>query len=207
MRQTNMKWLRTSVWILTVAVISFSCQQSPSNVQASREPTVPGVTNGGTSQSSNSKDVLLSQADRDFMKKAEDSDIRERNLGRFIMQKSQTTTVRDYGKMLADDHTKDLHNVIDLMESKGIHQPKNLPEVKQEALDQLNNLSGPALDRAFLEIMVKDHENNVALYRRETQSGEDPAVREYAARALLTLQEHLKKAQELQNKLTQSSTR
>jgi putative membrane protein len=189
MRQRQFKFLRTGLLVITLAAGAFACQKSPETVQA-----------GNTSH-----DVLLSPADRNFMKNAEDSDIKLRNLARVMMQRSDNEDVRNYAKMLDKDHTNDLRNAIELMESKGIHQPQNLPEVKHEALTELNKLSGPALDRAFIDTMVQDHQKAVAEYTKEVQSGEDPAVRDYAARTLETLQKHLQKAQELQRKLNQSS--
>src|SRR5262249_24386428 len=150
-------------------------------------------------------DVLLSEADRNFMKKAEDTNIKLQNLGRVIMQRAENSEVRDYAKMLVDDHTKDLHKVVELMEGKGIHQPKNMPEVEHEALAKLNGLTGAELDRAFVDTMIKDHEKAVAEYTKEETSGEDPAVRDYAARTLLMLQKHLQKAHELQTKLSEGS--
>jgi putative membrane protein len=185
-----------------------ACQRNPENVQAAREDTVPGATNQNPSRPANAgKDALLTAADQAFMKKAEDRSIRERNLARVAMQRTRNSDVRDFAKMIVDDHTKDLHNIVNLMESKGIPQPKNMPEVKHEAEGMLNNLSGAAMDRAFIDAMIKDHERDIAEFTKEVRSGEDPAVRDYAAHALETLQKHLQKAQELQSKLAKNPSK
>jgi putative membrane protein len=198
MKNINTSWLTISVLAISLVLLG-SCQQSPQSVQAARE--APGVTNENPANTGH--DALLNKGDREFMRRAEDFDLQQRNLSRFILQRSQNADVRNYAKMLVDDHTKDLHNAVALMEDKGIRQPTNMPEVKHEALTELSKLSGLALDRAFIETVVKDHEKAIAEYTKEEQSGEDPAVRDYAARSLLTLQQHLQKAQELQGKLTQ----
>jgi putative membrane protein len=208
MKQRNQKILATGVFVFAFAFTSVSCQRNPQNVQAAREDTVPGATNQNPSRAANSgKDALLSQADQTFMKNAEDGSIRERNLARVAMQRTQNSDVRDYAKMVADDHTKDLHNIVNLMESKGIPQPKNMPEVKHQAEGMLDSLNGPAMDRAFIETMIKDHQKDVEEFTKEERSGEDPAVRDYAAHELETLQKHLQKAQELQSKLMESPSK
>lgn len=194
----NCKSLQIGALALAVTAGAVACQRNPENVQASREEKA-------TNSESANQDKLLSPADRAFMKKAEDSDIQERDLGRVMMQKSQNSDVRDYAKMLADDHDKDLKNVINLLENKGIHQPKDMVHVNNEALTELNGLSGPALDKRFMELMVQNHQKDIAEYTKEEKSGEDPQVRDYAAHTLTTLDKHLKKAQEVESKLDQNS--
>lgn len=185
-----------------------ACQRNPQNVQASREETATNEANQNSTPAANgNEDSLLSPADRAFMKRAEDTDIQQRDLGRVMMQRSQNSDVRDYAKMLADDHDKDLQNVVNVLENKGIHQPKNVVQVNNEALAELNGLSGAALDQAFIDRMVKDHQKDVAAYTNEEKAGEDPTVRDYAARTLMTLDKHLKKAEDLQAKLAETSSK
>src|SRR5437879_10600852 len=86
------------------------CQQSDRNVQAARE-TAPGTAN-------TTSKAVLNDSDRDFLKKAEDGDIKERNIGRVVLEKSQNKDVKDYAQMLVDDHTKDLRRAVDLMNQK-----------------------------------------------------------------------------------------
>lgn len=196
----NTKSLQIGVLIIALGLGAVACQRNPQNVQASREENATNANN-------TNKDQLMTPADRAFMKKAEDADIQERDLGRVMMNRSQNSDVRDYAKMLADDHDKDLRNVVNLEEDKGIHQPKDMVQVNNDALAELNKLSGPAMDKRFMEMMVQDHQKDVAEYTKEEQAGEDPAVRDYAAHALTTLDKHLKKAQDVQQKLEQTSAR
>lgn len=110
--------------------------------------------------------------------------------------------------MLVDEHTKNLRKLVDLMNQKGMPQPKGLPEVKREALGKLNGLSGSALDREFVMMMVREHENDIAEFRKEMNSTQDEDVKYYVMHTLPMLQEHLQKAQQLQEKLsTGSNTR
>ena len=46
----------------------------------------------------------------------------------FWKKSSQKKNVKDYAQMLVDDHSKDLKDVVDLMNQKGMPQPKDLPE-------------------------------------------------------------------------------
>ena len=95
MTQITRSWFRLGVFAVLVAIIGFSCQRSPQNVQAAGDTLQTG--NGG-------KDVLMTPYERQFMKEAEENDIKERNLGRFVLEKSQNSDVRGYAQMLVDDH-------------------------------------------------------------------------------------------------------
>ena|SRR5689334_20091806 len=121
----NMRFFTAGALAVGILLAVAGCQQSNRNVQAARE------TSSGAGNTTNK--AVLSDSDRDFLKKAEDGNIKERNIARVVVDKSENKDVKDYAQMLVDDHTKDLRRVVDLMNQKGMSQPKNLPEVKHEA--------------------------------------------------------------------------
>ena len=180
-------------------LIIAGCQQSGQNVQAARETS--------TDTGDRTK-AVLNDAEKNFLTKAEEVDIRQRNLGRVMLEKSQNKDVKDYAQMLVDDHSKNLRDVVDLMNQKGMAQPKDLPEVKHEAVDKLNAMSGPELDREFVKMMLDDHQKDVSEFRNEANTAQDKDVKDYATRTVSMLEKHLQKAQELQSKtVSTSSTR
>jgi putative membrane protein len=194
----NMRLFMAGILGAALLFVVSGCQQSNENVQAARE------TGTGTGEST--AKAVLNDSDRDFLKKAEEGDIRERDIGRVVAEKSQNKDVKDYAQMLVDDHTKDLRKVTDLMNQKGMPQPKDLPKVNNEALDKLNGMSGPGLDREFVKIMVEDHQKDIAEYQKEAGAAKDEDVKYYAMHTQPTLQEHLQKAQDLQQKMSSGST-
>ena len=62
---------------------------------------------------------------------------------------------------------------------------------QQKAADQISQRSGAAFDKSFLNQMALDHKQTIALFRRESRSGNDPDLKAYAAKTLPTLEEHL----------------
>jgi len=48
--------------------------------------------------------------------------------------------------------------------------------------------------------MALDHKQTIALFRRESRSGNDPDLKAYAAKTLPTLEEHLKMVRSLHTK-------
>jgi putative membrane protein len=59
------------------------------------------------------------------------------------------------------------------------------------ATEKLNGLSGASFDKAYIEMMVADHQNAVALFEKASQST-DSAVKAYASKYLPVLKKHLK---------------
>jgi putative membrane protein len=55
----------------------------------------------------------------------------------------------------------------------------------------LAKLQGAAFDRAYIQHMVNDHEEDVKLFRTEAKHGKDPDLKRFAAHTLPTLEAHL----------------
>jgi putative membrane protein len=166
------------------------CQQGNNSVQAAREPS--------------SADNTITGADRNFVMQAVKDNIRERVLGKIAEQQSQNSDVKDYGKMLVNDHNEALQKLVALMNKNGMPQPSGLPEERSEAINKLQSLSGPSFDKEFIGMMVENHQKAVDTYQREQNSAQNSDVRDYAKNMLPTLQKHLKEAQDLQSKLETS---
>lgn len=66
---------------------------------------------------------------------------------------------------------------------------------------RLQGLSGAEFDRAYATEMVNDHQQDVQKFQTASQTVNDQRLRDYAQNTLPTLQEHLRMAQDLQNKV------
>ena len=99
----------------------------------------------------------------------------------------------EYGdKIPADDRdvvTKANDELKGLAAKKNVTLPASL-DAKHKALQQkLEKQKGAAFDSAYMEEMVKDHQQAVALFQREAKSGKDPDTKAWAEKTLPTLQE------------------
>ena len=178
------------------------CQRDNRAVQAASEPETAEPITSGKAVPDNAPEVtnVIEGADRSFIMEAEKDNLQERLLGRLAAEKSQNPDVQAYGKMLSRDHNAALRNLVSLMSKYGIAQPPGLPEERKEAINDVKGLSGPEFDRAFIEMMVKDHEKAIADFQKEVSSAQNRDVRRYAKDQIPVLQKHLEKARDLQNK-------
>ena len=135
------------------------------------------------------------QAEQRFLTEAIQGDLAEVNVGKLAQEKGQADDVKQFGQMLAQDHGDHLKQAEQMAEQMGINPP-NSPSVKQQAIhEKLEKLSGSAFDKEFKQAMVKDHQEDIAKYRREAKGKGQLA--QFAQQTVPTLEKHLKQAQAL----------
>jgi putative membrane protein len=103
--------------------------------------------------------------------------------------------VKKFGQRMVDDHGKGEDELKSIAQHRGITLPSDLDPKDKALMTRLSKLHGATFDRTYIRNMVTDHKQDVAAFRRESTSGKDPEVKEWAARMLPTLEEHLKEAE------------
>jgi putative membrane protein len=98
---------------------------------------------------------------------------------------------------MVDDHSKANEELKQAAEMVQIEVPSETPKKAKKAQEKLSKLSGADFDRAYAKMMVSDHKEDVKAFEREVRRGAVPPVKNFAAKTLPTLQEHLKLAEEL----------
>ena len=140
-------------------------------------------------------------ADHKFLMFAAMGGTAEVELGRLAAQKGASEDVRQFGRMMVDDHTKANEELTRVASSKGMTPPTALDAKHQAAVRKLSAISGEKFDREYARMMVGDHKKAVAEFQKEADRGADPDVKAFAASKLHALREHLRMAQRLNDKL------
>jgi putative membrane protein len=79
----------------------------------------------------------------------------------------------------------------------GAHGDHMMDAKHQKVMDRLSGLSGAEFDREYMKHMVKDHEDAVSDFQKQSTRAKDPDIKAFAARTLPALQEHLRMAREI----------
>jgi putative membrane protein len=159
-----------------------------------------GTSGGSTTGSTGSRGsaATASSEDRAFILEAAAGGLAEVELGRLASQKAARGEVKEFGQMMVTDHTKANEQLMKIAQAKSVDAPHALKPEHKAMKDQLSKLSGEAFDRAYIQHMVKDHQEDVAHFRKESTEASDPDVKQFASATLPTLQKHLKRAQEIE---------
>jgi putative membrane protein len=203
--------------LTAIGVIAAGCQKSTTLTAASPSPDSGGMTNSTQSPNSNTMDsnptaanttadgatatpataTGLSDSDRDFIMKAAQGGLMEVDAGKLAESQAANAKVKAFGERMVTDHSAVDNQLATIAQKDQITLPTSLPPDDQAKLDHLRTLHGRAFDRAYSNMMVKDHEQDVQDFQQASNSLTDAELRSFAQSTLPTLQTHLSMAQQL----------
>ena len=142
--------------------------------------------------------VPSDQAGGQFLTDAMKGDNSEVKLGNLATTQGSSQGVKDFGKMLVDDHGKAKDEVAQLAMSMNI---PTTDETKPEAdaeYTKLQGMNGADFDKELVSYMIEDHKKDIAKFQEEAKSTDPDPVTQLASKTVPTLQKHLDTAQSLQ---------
>ena len=134
--------------------------------------------------------------DAKFLMDAARGDVAEIKLGQLAQQKGESEGVREFGKMLEEDHSKAGKKTSELAKDLDVIPPAQPSAEQMAKYAELERLSGSEFDHQFAAEMVKGHQEEISKYEKQAQSG-NPKVAKLASDTLPTLRHHLEVAQGL----------
>lgn len=159
-----------------------------------------------------SKDIAKDQNDQKF----EDSDIKkdakfavnaadggmlEVELAALAQKNGSSKVVKDFSKHIMEDHTKANEELKALALSKSISLPTALSEKNLNKVDKLSKKTGSEFDKDYIDFMISDHKDDIDLFEKEAEKGNDPELKAFAAGKLPTLKHHLQMAEDAKEAL------
>ena len=136
-----------------------------------------------------SKSSALSAKDKTFMHKAAKGGMMEVAMGRLAEQNGKSDDVKSFGKRMVTDHSKANDELKSIAEKKGVKLSSKEPSEKWSS------------DKAYIDMMVKDHEKDLAEFQEEAKNGSDADVKKFAEDTSKVVQEHFDLAKKTQSKL------
>jgi putative membrane protein len=138
-------------------------------------------------------------SDQDFLNTAAQTDMVEVHLGNLAQDSASSQAIKDYGHMLAGDHTQDYQALQSLAQQASLTVPTAIDTDHNKSLiTPLHGLKGKAFDHTYIQDMVAGHTQALALYKKEAHDATNPAIRSYAQNTIPTLQKHLDAAKAIQ---------
>jgi putative membrane protein len=158
--------------------------------------TVPG---GGAARAQTD---TVSEQDKTFLKGQQETNLAEVSLGKVVIERATSETVRELARKLVADHQAVLELNADLHKKLGLTAPEQ-PSAEQMAKgESIKSQSGAAFDAAFVAAQVEGHTKSVSSAQKEISSGSHPDVKAFATNYLPKAQMHLQHSQEAQTALS-----
>lgn len=141
--------------------------------------------------------VMAATVDQEFVTKAAQGGLAEVKLGEMASTNGASDAVTTFGEHMVSDHGKANDELKSTATGKGANVPTTPSAEQQATAARLAKLKGAAFDAEYAKVMVKDHQETVALFKKESSAGKDPELKAFAAKTLPTIEQHLKMAQAL----------
>ncbi|ESX06348.1 membrane protein [Mesorhizobium sp. LSJC268A00] len=137
-----------------------------------------------------------------FVKTVPSSNEFEIQSSKLAEEKSKAADVKKFAKQMVKDHTKagkEFKAALSQGQTTGSTKAAGpaLQPKEQAMLDELKSASGKDFDAKYIQMQTDAHKEAVALFSSYANSGDDPAMKEFAKKTLPTLQMHEKHVKEL----------
>jgi putative membrane protein len=137
-------------------------------------------------------------SDQQFVDFAGQTDMIEANLGQLAQDVAASQSVKDYGKMLANDHTGDYNQLSGIAMQANLNMPKSIDAKHVTSMiAPFHKLSGASFDHRFIAEMIAGHTKAIAIYKKEAAGASNQAIQSYAEQTLPVLEKHLDDAKKL----------
>jgi putative membrane protein len=130
------------------------------------------------------------EPDSVFILEAASSSMLEIQLGTIAQAKATNPRVKAYGAMMVKDHTLATQELIPIAAKLNVSLPDTLLRKHARHLRHLDNLSGQAFDRAYINMMVEAHKDDIDEFEDASKKAADADVRAFATRQLPILRMH-----------------
>ncbi len=182
----------------TMKKIAFNCMLAVMLCAAAACNT----TNDSTDTAEEQNEEQFGEAredDTEFAVAAANGGMMEVQMGELAQKNGSSQAVKDFGRMMVEDHGKANEELKSLAQQLNITLPTSMGEDKQEKYNELANKTGREFDQAYADLMVKDHKEDIEAFKEEAQEGRIPELKNWAAGKVPVLEMHLQKAQAMQN--------
>jgi putative membrane protein len=139
--------------------------------------------------------------DQAFVDEAASGGKMEVELGRLAEQNASNPKVKEFGARMVEDHTRLNAELGSVAKSIGLTFPTKLSAEQQTTYANLSKLSGTKFDKAYIDLMVKDHTDDLAAFQKEEAATQNQKLKRAVAKAIPIIHEHLNMAKSDSTKL------
>jgi putative membrane protein len=137
----------------------------------------------------------------EFVSKATIGGMTEVELGKIAQKNGSSNDVKEYGKMLEKDHAAANEKLRSIASAENISVPSSMDNEHTMHVSDMGSRSGADFDKAFIAMMLDDHEKDIAEFKKAAESNSNQKIKDFASQTLPTLQKHLDKARSIKSKM------
>jgi putative membrane protein len=128
-------------------------------------------------------------ADKSFIKDASEGSLAEINFAKLALEKSKDPNVRKFAEKMITDHKKLIEDMKPFAVKYDV-KVSGTPVMDHAKYQELKMKSGIDFDRAYVEAMVKDHNDDLKNFINEENTTADPDLKATVAKGEKVVLEH-----------------
>lgn len=179
--------------------ITSSCDNSGSDAKKEADSTntakIDSAKTADTIASNNSHMADL-KPDAAFATTAADGGMLEVELGKMAVAKGVSSSIKKLGAMMVKDHSKANEELKAAATAKNITLPSLMSDKCQKKVTELSEKKGADFDKAYADLMVSDHKDDIDEFKKEAEKGMDKDLSTWAKGKVPILEHHLMMAEE-----------
>jgi putative membrane protein len=166
-------------------------QQARRNLaaQPGGQQALSGTTGKGAMSGTGA--MQLSAAEQMFIMEAAQHGMGEVELGRLAEQRGNSAQVRDFGRMMVQQHTQANQELMGVAQRLGVTPPTTLPPSAQAAQTRLQMAQGQDFDRQYIEQQAAAHLAQRSMFQFAANNARTPELRGFAQRTLPVVERHI----------------
>jgi len=139
----------------------------------------------------------IQNADQKFVRAAASGGMLEVRLGELAQQKAQSEEVKEFARMMVEDHTQGNKQLMQVAQAANIPVPSEMKPSHRAVYEELSQLEGAEFERAYVYGQVADHQKMILKHRDAAAELQNPQLKQLAAQMLPKLQRHYQHAAQL----------
>jgi putative membrane protein len=208
--ELNLKYITMKKTYLSIILMSGACWLSSCGDGSSDSKKQADSANTANIDSAKLRDTSAStpvhaadlKPDAEFAVAAADGGMLEVALGKLAVKKGTSQTIKKLGAQMVTDHSKANMELKALAAQKNIVLPENMSDKCQKEVSDLDEKKGNDFDKAYADLMVKDHKDDIDDFKKESEKGNDSQVSAWAKNTIPVLEHHLMMSEDAQKRLS-----
>jgi putative membrane protein len=192
--------------VLTVLVAAWTFQScgdanndSVDNAIEANEQASDSNTGAGDANATTGTTTPLDDADTKRVVEIASGGMMEVVLGELAQQKAENPRIKNFGQMMVTDHTKANEELKALATRKNVVLPQTPGEDHRKHIDDLQKKTGRDFDKAYISMMVDDHQEDINKFEKLANDANDADVKAFASKTLPVLRSHLDSAKAIRD--------
>jgi putative membrane protein len=197
-KKINMKKITLLTAPLFCIALFYSCGNTDGDAKKTADSTntakIDSAKSADTIATKNSHLADL-KPDASFATEAADGGMLEVELGKMAEEKGMSPSIKKLGAMMVKDHSKANAELKMAAAAKHITLPDGMSDKCQKEVTDLSQKKGADFDKAYADLMVSDHKDDIDAFKKESDNGMDKELSAWAKGKIPILEHHLMMAE------------